>query len=268
MSWFGVLWTGRDAAAARPSFTLVRVIHDVSPHARDFASDNYAGAHPEVLHAIADANRGHVRAYGDDPVTDQLQTVIRRHFGEQSIAYPVFTGTAANVLALQTLLPRWGAVVTTTQAHIDNDEGGAPEHVAGVKLLPVATADGKLTPSDLDRPLADRGDQHRAQPVVLSLTESTELGTAYSPDELAALCAHAHRHGMKVHVDGARLANAATHFDVPLRALTTDVGVDVVSLGGTKNGALGAEAVVVLDPEAVDGVDYLRKASAQLASKM
>ena len=241
---------------------------DQQPAVRHFASDNYAGAHPEVLAAIAAANDGHAPAYGDDPWTDRLRDVVRGHFGEQAVVHPVVTGTGANVVALQAMLPRWGAVVCSAQAHVNTDENGAPERVGGLKLLPVPTPDGRLTPDLVAQEAWGFGDVHRAQPGVVSLTQATELGTVYTPDQVRALCDQAHALGMRVHVDGARLANAAAHLGLPLRALTTDCGVDVVSLGGTKNGLLLGEAVVVLDGAAVDGVEYLRKSGMQLASKM
>lgn len=240
-----------------------------TPHVpRHFASDNYAGAHPEVLVALAAANVGHAPAYGDDPHTARLQDVARAHFGEAAEAYPVFNGTGANVVALQAMLPRWGAVVCSASAHVNTDENAAPERVGGLKLLTVPTPDGRLTPELVARQAHGFGDVHRAQPGVVSLTQSTELGTVYRPEEVRALADQAHALGMRVHVDGARLSNAAARLGLPLRAFTTDAGVDVVSWGGTKNGLLFGEAVVVLDPAAVDGVGYLRKSGMQLASKM
>jgi threonine aldolase len=235
---------------------------------RGFASDNYAGVHPEVLAALATANEGHQIAYGEDAYTERLQQVMRGHFGERAQTYPVFNGTGANVVALQSLTTRWQAVICAETAHINADEGGAPETMAGLKLLTVPTPDGKLTPELVDRQAWGFGDEHRAQPAVVSITQSTELGTRYTPDEVAALADHAHERGMTLHLDGARIANAAAGLDVPLRAFTTDVGVDVLSFGGTKNGLLAAEAVVVLNPDVVTGVIYLRKTSMQLASKM
>ncbi|MFJ9952232.1 threonine aldolase family protein [Kitasatospora sp. NPDC091207] len=240
--------------------------HD--PAVRGFASDNYAGVHPEVLAAIALANGGHQVAYGEDDYTAHLQDVFRRHFGEKAEAYPVFNGTGANVVALQALLPRWGAVVAAETAHINVDEGGAPEKMGGIKLLTVPTPDGKLTPELLDQQAWGFGDEHRAQPLAVSITQSTELGTLYTVEEIRALADHAHQLGMLVHVDGSRLANAAASLGVPLRAFTTDVGVDVLSYGGTKNGLLFGEVVVVLNPERVRNIKYLRKTSMQLASKM
>lgn len=244
----------------------MNTIHD--PAVRGFASDNYSGVHPEVLHAIAAAAGGHQIAYGEDAYTARLQEVFAGHFGDGVQAFPVFNGTGANVTALQSMLPRWGAVIAASTAHINVDEGGAPERVAGIKILNVLTGDGKLTPELIDREAWGWGDEHRAQPLAVSITQSTELGTLYTPDEIRAIADHAHAHGMRVHVDGARLSNAAAALDLPLRAFTTDVGVDVLSFGGTKNGALGAEAIVVLEPSASEGLVYLRKLNMQLASKM
>lgn len=240
-------------------------IHD--PNQRGFASDNYSGIHPEVLAAIADANGGHQVSYGADAYTARLQEVVARHFGEQAEAFPVFNGTGANVVGLQSMLPRWGAVVAAKTAHINTDEGGAPERVAGIKILHVPTPDGKLTPELIDLEAWGWGDEHRAQPLVVSITQSTELGTTYTPEEIRAITDHAHARGMRVHLDGSRIANAAASLGAPLRAFTTDAGIDVLSLGGTKNGAMLGEAVVVLDPEASAGLVYLRKLNMQLASK-
>lgn len=241
-------------------------LHDQSLFS--FASDNYAGVHPEVLAAIAAANGGHQVAYGGDVYTARLQEVTREHFGESARIYPVFNGTGANVVALQAMSKQWSGVVCAETAHIATDEGGAPERMAGIKLMTVPPADGKLTPDLIDRQAWGYGDEHRAQPLIVSVSNATEFGTAYSPDELTALCAHAHELGMTVHLDGSRIANAAAHFGVPLRALTTDAGVDVLSLGGTKNGLLYGDAVVVIRPEAAPGIEYVRKFDAQLASKM
>ncbi|WP_434061990.1 threonine aldolase family protein [Actinotalea lenta] len=244
----------------------IMTLHD--PARRTFASDNYAGAHAEVLAAVADASGGHETSYGADAYTTRLTQVLGEHFGRQVEVFPVFTGTGANVVGLSAMLPAWGAVVCAASAHVHTDEGGAPEKVAGIKLLPVPTPDGRLTPELLATEAWGYGFEHRAQPLVVSLTQTTELGTCYTPEQIAALADAAHARGMRVHVDGARLANAAATLDLPLRAFTSDVGVDVVSLGGTKNGALAAEAVVVLDPAAADGLAYLRKTQMQLASKM
>lgn len=235
---------------------------------RTFASDNYAGVHPEVLAAIAAANDGHEISYGEDTVTARLQEVVRAEFGERAEAYPVFNGTGANVVALTSVLPRWGAVVTTTTSHMHTDEGGAPEKTAGLKLFPVPTPDGRLTPELLETEAFGFGDEHRAQPLAVSIAQTTELGTLYRPDQIRAIADAAHAHGMAVHVDGARLWNAAAALGVPFREFTTDAGVDIVSLGATKNGAIAAEAIVVLDPSRVEGLTYLRKTAMQLSSKM
>ncbi len=241
-------------------------LHD--PQLRGFASDNYAGVHPEVLAAIAEANGGHQIAYGEDVYTARLQEVMREHFGETAEAFPVFNGTGANVTALTSVLPRWGAVVSTSTAHIHTDEGGAPERISGLKLLPVPTPDGKLTPDLIGEEAWGWGDEHRAQPLAVSITQTTELGTLYSVDEVRAIADYAHERGMVLHMDGARISNAAAALGVGFREFTTDAGVDILSFGGTKNGLLYGEAIVVLNPAASDGLIYLRKLNMQLASKM
>ncbi|WP_426362632.1 threonine aldolase family protein [Streptomyces sp. E-08] len=246
--------------------TDARRHHD--PSVRGFASDNYAGAHPEVLAALALANEGHQVAYGEDQYTDHLQRIMHSHFGPTAEAFPVFNGTGANVTALQALTDRWGAVICAETAHINVDEGGAPERMGGLKLLTVPTPDGKLTPELIDRQAWGWEDEHRAMPQVVSITQNTELGTVYTVEEIRAIVEHAHAKGMKVHLDGARIANAAASLDVPMRAFTNAVGVDVISYGGTKNGMLFGEAVVVLNPDAVSHMKHLRKLSMQLASKM
>jgi threonine aldolase len=241
-------------------------LHDPSAHS--FASDNYAGAHPEVLQAMIDANGGHVGSYGADPYTARLAEVVVETFGEGTSIDPVVTGTGANVAALQALTPRWAAVICATTAHVYTDEGGAPERLGGIKLLTVPTPDGKLTPELIDRQAHGWGDQQRPQPLAVTITQSTELGTVYTPDEIRAITDHAHALGMRVHLDGARLANAAASLGVPLRALTRDAGVDSVSLGGTKNGLVLGESVVTFSEEARAGLVFLRKMDAQLLSKM
>jgi threonine aldolase len=234
---------------------------------RGFASDNHAGVHPEVIEAIAAANDGHAEAYGGDPWTARAQERFREHFGPTARAFPVFNGTGANVLCVEALTHPWQAVVCARTAHLHVDECGAPER-AGRKLLVVDTPDGRLTP-ELVAPLLVRiGDEHVVQPRVISITQSSELGTVYPPEAIAALAEWAHSNGMLLHVDGARLCNAAAALGVPLRALTTDAGADAVSFGGTKNGLMGAEAVVLLGDDLGDGFKYRRKQAMQLASKM
>ncbi|MEV7968563.1 low specificity L-threonine aldolase [Sphaerisporangium sp. NPDC088356] len=246
--------------------TQARRHHD--PAVKGFASDNYAGVHPEILEALALANGGHQIAYGEDAYTEALQEVFRRHFGPTAQAWPVFNGTGANVVGLRSMTAPWEAVVCAETAHINTDEGGAPEQSAGLKLMSVPTPDGKLTPDLIDRQAWGFGDEHRAQPRVVSISQSTELGTLYTPEEITAIAAHCRELGMLLHLDGSRLINAAVALDVPLRALTTDAGVDVLSFGGTKSGLMFGEAIVVLNPAAVRGLIYLRKSAMQLASKM
>lgn len=233
-----------------------------------FASDNWAGVHPEVLNAISAANVGHEPAYGGDSHTSRFHALTKELFGTHAEAFPVLNGTGANVLALQATLPRWGAVICARTAHINCDETGAPEKTGGLKLLQVDTADGKLTPDLVAREAWGWGNEHRAEPLAVSISQVTELGTCYTAVEVAALADQAHEHGMLLHVDGSRLGNAAAHLGATLAELTTDVGVDVLSLGGTKNGLMGAEAVVVLSPGIAPGMHYLRKMNLQLASKM
>ncbi len=233
----------------------------------DFASDNHAGAHPEVLEAIAAANAGHAGSYGADPWTARAEARIAELFGAAR-AFLVFNGTGANVASIAALTRPYEAVVCTHTAHMHVDECGAPERLVGVKLLPIATEHGKLAPGDLGRWEDKRGDEHHVQPRLVSITQSTELGTVYSTDEVSALAAAAHALGMLLHVDGARLANAAAALDASFAELTTEAGVDVVSFGGTKNGLVFGEAVVFCNPELGTEFAFVRKQLGQLASKM
>jgi threonine aldolase len=240
----------------------------MSARTRGFASDNYAGVLPELLEAVAAANVGHAVSYGGDAWTARVQDLFRAEFGDEATAALVFNGTGANVVALQALCRPYEACICASTAHLNVDECGAPERVAGLKLLAVDTPDGKLTPELVEPRLVRFGDEHAVQPRVISITQSTELGTLYSPEEIGELASQAHSRGMLLHVDGARLANAAAALDVPLRAITTDVGVDAVSFGGTKNGMMLGEAVVFLRSGLGGEVAFLRKQSMQLASKM
>jgi threonine aldolase len=235
---------------------------------RGFASDNAATIHPDVLAAISSANVGHAFGYGHDDLTRALAGRFREHFGDSAQGYPVWGGTAANVLCIRAVCRPWHAVICADTAHLNVDECGAPEAIAGVKLLPARTEDGKLTTAAVEALIERVGDEHAVQPRVVSISQCTELGTVYSLEEVAALSQLAHEHGLLLHVDGARLSNAAASLGVSLRALTADAGVDLLSFGGTKNGLLGAEAVVFLAPGLGDGFEYLRKQSLQLASKM
>jgi threonine aldolase len=236
--------------------------------ARGFASDNSAAIHPEVLAAIGRANTGHAFGYGHDDYTRSVERLVATQFGEVARAFFVFNGTGANVLCLRAACRPWEAVICAQSSHLNVDECGAAEAIAGVKLLAVPTDHGKLTPALVEGSIARVGDEHAVQARVVSVSQCTELGTIYTPAELGAIVEVAHAHGLLVHVDGARLSNAAAALALPLRAVSADVGVDILSFGGTKNGLLGAEAVVVLAPELIEGFEYLRKQSMQLASKM
>lgn len=233
---------------------------------KHFGSDNHAGTHPRVLAALADANSGDADSYGADVWTTRLQERFVDVFGPGAHGFPVFNGTAANVLSLAALLRPYEAVICADTAHIHVDECGAPERFTSSKLLPVPTPDGKLTPELIATRMDGIGDQHHVQPRAISLAQVTELGTCYRPEELAAIIAYAREHDLLVHMDGARLANALAHLDRSAREITE--GVDVLSFGATKNGAMNADAVVVLRPELADTFLYVRKSGMQLASKM
>ena len=235
-------------------------------HARGFGSDNHAGVLPEALAAIAAANEGHAPSYGHDPLTARVEGLFREHFGADAGVFFVFNGTGANVVAMRAMCRPWEGVVCAETAHMEVDEGGAPELVGGLKLLTVPTPDGKLTPELVATRLVRFGDEHAVQPKVVSITQPTELGTLYSLEEVRALAAQAHEHGLLLHLDGARYANACAALGVDLGELAEDV--DAISFGGTKAGLLFGEAVVLRRPELADGALYLRKQSMQLASKM
>ncbi|MCX6555604.1 MAG: low specificity L-threonine aldolase [Candidatus Aminicenantes bacterium] len=233
-----------------------------------FGSDNHAGVHPEILKAIAAANRGPAVAYGLDPFTNAAIEKFREHFGPAVDVYPVFNGTGANVISLSTLARPFQAVICSEHAHINADECGAPESAIGCKLLAVHTADGKLGVDDIGRQLQGRLDQHRVQPAVVSITQASELGTVYSVEEVKALADFCHQHELYLHMDGARLCNAAAHLDKGLGEISGGAGVDILSFGGTKNGLLLGEAVVCFRPELSQNTIFIRKQSMQLASKM
>ena len=235
---------------------------------RGFGSDNHSGVSPEILQAIADANTGHALAYGDDEWCERAGELFRRHFGPTANVYFVFNGTGANTLSIDLMCRSHEAVVCAETAHINVDECGAPQRVVGCRLLTVDTPDGKLTPSLVQTRLHGFGFEHHSQPRAISITQSTELGTLYTLDEVRALAALAHSHNMYLHMDGARLANAAVTLGATFRQMTTDCGVDILSFGGTKNGMLLGESVVVLNPALDVDVKYRRKQMTQLASKM
>jgi threonine aldolase len=233
---------------------------------KSFGSDNHAGAHEAVVRALARANTADVPSYGADPWTGRAAAALRAAFGARGGVYFVFTGTAANVLGLSLLLRPFEGVICAETAHVNVDECGAPERILGSKLLAVPTPDGKLTPELVATKLADRGDEHRVQPRVVTISQVTELGTCYSLEELKSLGEFCRAEGLRLYVDGARMANAAAHLGCSLADLSACA--DALSFGGTKNGAMGAEAVVVMAEELAADVPFLRKQQGQLASKM
>lgn len=235
---------------------------------RHFASDNQAGVHPEVMKALAAVNTGHEPSYGHGPTTELVEDLFRRHFGPETKSYLVFNGTAANVIGIGSVVRPYQAIICGEQAHLNVDECGAPEKFTGCKLVTVPTPNGKLRPSDVTSRITGIGDEHRVQPRVLSITQSTELGTVYTIAEIKALAAVAKEHNLLLHMDGSRICNAAVSLDARFREFTTDAGVDIVSFGGTKNGIMGAEAVLFLNGSAPDDILYVRKQGMQLHSKM
>ena len=235
---------------------------------RGFASDNNAGVHPEIMKAIQKVNKGHAIAYGDDPYTASAMQKIKRIFGEEVEPFFVFIGTAANVLGLDAITRPYHSIICAETSHIHEDECGAPERWTGCKLLSVESPDGKLTPASVEKHMYGIGFEHHAQPRVVSITQSTEMGTVYTPDEIRALTDYAHARNMLVHMDGARISNAAAGLGTGFREITVAAGIDVLSFGGTKNGMMYGEAVVFMNPEFARDFKYLRKQGMQLASKM
>jgi threonine aldolase len=236
--------------------------------ARSFASDNNAGVHPEVLKALSAVNQGHTVGYGDDPYTDSAVRHFKRHFGDDIEVFFVFNGTAANCLGLKALTKSYEAVICAEGAHINVDECGAPEKFTGCKLIPINAKEGKLTVQTVSAAYHGIGDQHHVQPKVISITQASEVGTVYKPGEVRQLADFAHQRGMFLHVDGARIANAAASLGLNLRESTRDLGMDVLSFGATKNGGMGAEAVVFFNPMLARSFKFYRKQGMQLASKM
>jgi threonine aldolase len=237
----------------------------------NFASDNTAPASAEILAALAAANHGAVASYGADPITTRLRERLADIFGTSVVAHPVGTGTAANALALATLVRPYGAVICAEEAHIATDECGAPEfYTGGAKLLALPSPDGKILPEQIDAVMARArdGGVHHVLPEAVSITQATEWGTVYTPDEIAALASTAHRHGLRLHMDGARFANALVHLGCTAAAASWQAGVDVLSFGATKNGALAAEAVIFFDDALADGFERRRKRAGQLWSKL
>lgn len=235
---------------------------------RSFASDNNAGAHPEVIEAVKAANDGHVVAYGDDPFTKRATKLFQKHFGRDVAVYFVFGGTGANVLGLKAITKSYQAIFCVESAHVNVDECGAPEKFTGCKLVTIATPDGKLRVEQIQPLMYDVGVQHHVQPGVITISQATEMGTVYTKKELKTLAAFAHDNGMLLHVDGARLANAAVRLNATLKEITADVGVDVLSFGGTKNGMMYGEAVVFFDKKRAEDFRFIRKQGMHLPSKM
>jgi threonine aldolase len=235
---------------------------------RGFASDNNAGVHPDILKEISAVNIGHTIGYGSDIYTDKAKDLFRKHLGESAEVFFVFTGTAANVLGLSGVTRPWNSVITAFSAHIEQDECGAPEKFTGCKVLTVDTVNGKIDVGMLAKHMHGLDFEHHSQPKVISITQATEMGTVYTVDEIKRISDFAHENNMLVHMDGARIANAAVSLDLPFKNFTTDAGVDLLSFGGTKNGMMFGEAVCFLKPGLSENFKYIRKQGMQLASKM
>jgi len=235
---------------------------------RGFASDNNSGIHPEILNALSIANEGHAVGYGGDELTQQAINRFKQEFGEETDVYFVFNGTGANVLSLSTLTRSYHSIICAETSHIQVDECGAPEKFTGSKLLPVATEKGKITPAGISKYLHGFDFEHHAQPGIISISQVTELGTVYTVEEIKAITSLAHQYGLFVHMDGARISNAAVALGLKFREFTVDAGIDVLSFGGTKNGMMMGEAVLFFNPSLSKSTKYIRKQSMQLFSKM
>lgn len=235
---------------------------------KGFASDNNSGIHPSILKAIEAANTDHVVGYGNDAFTQKAIEIFKAQFGAKTEVFFVFNGTGANVLGISTVTQSYHSVICAETAHIQEDECGAPEKFTGCKLLPVKPVNGKLTPEAVQHHLKGFDFEHHSQPRVISISQVTEMGTAYQPAEIIALADLAHKNKMLLHMDGARIANAAVSLDMDFKAFTKDCGVDILSFGGTKNGMMMGEAVLFFHPEHTENTKYIRKQSMQLYSKM
>ncbi len=235
---------------------------------KGFASDNNSGVHPAILEAIENANIGHEVGYGGDPYCQKAIEIFKEKFGNETEVFFVFNGTGANVLGLSTVTQSFNSIICAETAHIQEDECGAPEKFTGCKLLPVEPVNGKLTPEAVLHHLKGFDFEHHSQPKVISISQATEMGTVYQPDEIIALANLAHKHNMFLHMDGARLANAAVTLNMNFSEFTKNCGVDVLSFGGTKNGMMMGEAVLFFNPELTKQTKYIRKQSMQLYSKM
>ena len=235
---------------------------------RSFGSDNHSGVHPAILHAIHEANVDHTCAYGDDRYSERLQKRVEEIFGTQATIFPTFNGTGANICALRACVQPFHAILCTDSAHIFVDECGAPEFLSGAALKAIVTLNGKITTDMLEPFLHAFGFEHHSQPKVLYISQATELGTIYKPEEVKQLADFLHSHNMYLHMDGARLANATATLSCGFKEMTTDCGVDILSFGGTKNGMLMGEAVITFRAELAENMKYIRKQSTQLFSKM
>jgi threonine aldolase len=235
---------------------------------RGFASDNNAGIHPDIIKEVISSNKGHAIGYGSDIYTQQAIEIFKEEFGSTTETFFVFTGTAANVLGLSSVMRSWNSVISSSSAHLEQDECGAPEKFTGCKVLTVDTPDGKITTDLLDKHMHGFDFEHHSQPKVISVTQATEMGTVYTPSEIRNIADFAHDRKMLLHMDGARIANAAVSLNLPFKAFTTDTGVDVLSFGGTKNGMMFGEAICFLRPGLSNDFKYIRKQGMQLASKM
>jgi threonine aldolase len=235
---------------------------------RGFASDNNAGVHPDIIREMLSVNQGHTLGYGSDEYTEKALELFKDHLGNESETFFVFTGTAANVLGLSAVTRSWNSIITASTAHLEQDECGAPEKFLGAKVLTVDTPDGKVTCKLIEKHLHGFDFEHHSQPRVISITQSTEMGTVYTVSEIREIADFAHSMKILLHMDGARISNAAVSLGLPFRAFTTDAGVDVLSFGGTKNGMMFGEAICFLKPDLARDFKYLRKQGMQLASKM
>jgi threonine aldolase len=235
---------------------------------KSFASDNFATVHPEIMQAMANCNQGHVESYGYDPYTYEAVAKFKEHFGPDIEVYFVYNGTAANVLGINNVTESFNSIICAKTAHMNHHECNAPERLTGCKLTTIETKDGKITPEQIKPHLVDFDFEHCAQPKVISITQSTEYGNLYSPEEIQALADLAHTHDMYLHMDGARIANAAVAQELSLKEATKDLGVDILSFGGCKNGMMFGEAIVFFKPELVKNIKFFRKQHLQLQSKM
>ena len=235
---------------------------------RSFGSDNHSGVHPQIMKALDIANANHQLSYGDDTYTTAVKELIKQLFGPNADIFPVFNGTGANVVSLRACVQSFNSILCAKTAHIAVDECGSPEFMTGAALREIDTPNGKLTPELIAPRLINWGFEHHSQPKVVYISQCTELGTVYSCEEIKAIADFLHQYNMYLHLDGARLANAAASLNKSFKEMTADCGVDIMSFGGTKNGLMMGEAVITFRPELAENLKYIRKQCAQLYSKM